>query len=178
MLNVSPPRVCGDYNSIKMNNDTTPRMRGLPAIQSIKHVRYNPAYAGTTLVLLCQLLNAAIQPRVCGDYPSGSARRSVLQDTTPRMRGLQVDTESVWVDFRYNPAYAGTTDRLQHVLTFVSIQPRVCGDYFVCHFYIRLRLDTTPRMRGLRRFPCPLVPDPRYNPAYAGTTISLRTILP
>ena len=175
MLNVSPPRVCGDYNSIKMNNDTTPRMRGLPAIQSIKHVRYNPAYAGTTLVLLCQLLNAAIQPRVCGDYPSGSARRSVLQDTTPRMRGLQVDTESVWVDFRYNPAYAGTTDRLQHVLTFVSIQPRVCGDYRSRGEQAYTADDTTPRMRGLRE---PIMKESqisRYNPAYAGTTDSIAT---
>ena len=66
------PRVCGDYccsrTQAELCLDTPLRMRGLPAIQSIKHVRYNPAYAGTTG--LAEEASAAkeIQPRVCGDY--------------------------------------------------------------------------------------------------------------
>ena len=71
----TPPRVCGDYNSIKMNNDTTPRMRGL---------RYIPAQPPDTTPrmrgLLLQVEEESIQPRVCGDYES--LRKAILVDST------------------------------------------------------------------------------------------------
>lgn len=41
----TPPRVCGDYNSIKMNNDTTPRMQGL-MISSYKYLDTTPRMRG------------------------------------------------------------------------------------------------------------------------------------
>ena len=90
------PRVCGDYTSQYRGGipyiDTTPRMRGLPVSLRLfgSCCRYNPAYAGTTLVLECAYRRIAIQPRVCGDYCAGLFAFFGGADTTPRMRGLQI----------------------------------------------------------------------------------------
>ena len=148
MLNVSPPRVCGDYNSIKMNNDTTPRMRGLPSIPILS--------------------TKTIPPRVCGDYLLSNQLST--SDTTPRMRGLRLSCSASFSTPRYNPAYAGTT--LLEALgdQYYKIQPRVCGDYI---FTVRASSgsnDTTPRMRGLQKAERRKARLDRYNPAYAGTT--------
>ena len=148
MLNVSPPRVCGDYNSIKMNNDTTPRMRGLPSIPILS--------------------TKTIQPRVCGDYVVASFALMCGFDTTPRMRGLPAIQSIKHV--RYNPAYAGTTCTSSEDTGAGPIQPRVCGDYFLLHKHEQNCNDTTPRMRGLRKKRKRQRPRHRYNPAYAGTT--------
>ena len=49
------PRVCGDYTAAppysSTTSDTTPRMRGLRelSVEEVAGLRYNPAYAGTTL---------------------------------------------------------------------------------------------------------------------------------
>lgn len=45
---------------------------------------------------------------------------------------------------RYNPAYAGTT----FSFLFLSIHPRVCGDYVGARGHGLWCYDTTPRMRG------------------------------
>ena len=50
-------------------------------------------------------------------------------DTTPHMRGLLLLPVAGALEFRYNPAYAGTTGRLASPVQQGSIQPRVCGDY-------------------------------------------------
>ena len=98
-------------------------------------------------------------------------------DTTPRMRGLRFSETPVPSRGRYNPAYAGTT-RL-HLLssTSLSIQPRVCGDYWSLAVSSGYQCDTTPRMRGLRWTLSSMLLYFRYNPAYAGTTHALHVAL-
>ena len=86
------------------------------------------------------------------------------------MRGLHPCRERAITVSRYNPAYAGTTQRNAYEKSRCEIQPRVCGDYAAAHHVPRLRVDTTPRMRGLRTESIPLSSSTRYNPAYAGTT--------
>ena len=129
------PRVCGDYNRVTGPavglQDTTPRMRGLPVIITLKEYmsRYNPAYAGTTAVRDMQEKARKIQPRVCGDYDRLVERDDRTKDTTPRMRGLRDDLALNRWRLRYNPAYAGTTASSSFFSCIAQIQPRVCGDY-------------------------------------------------
>ena len=115
-LNVAiQPRVCGDYNESRVigniESDTTPRMRGLLShtIWGTLPLRYNPAYAGTTLRAFSRSFAAAIQPRVCGDYLDVDSIFQDSIDTTPRMRGLPASFRAAASRSRYNPAYAGTT---------------------------------------------------------------------
>ena len=93
------------------------------------------------------------------------------------MRGLRFSETPVPSRGRYNPAYAGTT-RL-HLLssTSLSIQPRVCGDYWSLAVSSGYQCDTTPRMRGLRWTLSSMLLYFRYNPAYAGTTHALHVAL-
>ena len=89
------PRVCGDYGYIpsetEVNDDTTPRMRGLRVVclRRDSERGYNPAYAGTTTTARTSPAGEMIQPRVCGDYNPPAAPRRLPRDTTPRMRGLR-----------------------------------------------------------------------------------------
>ena len=111
--------------------DTTPRMRGLLPSDKVQDIysRYNPAYAGTTDDCTDVLEQVAIQPRVCGDYTRKVCKRSVMTDTTPRMRGLPKRVGDMFHITRYNPAYAGTTINCSYLDYIEKIQPRVCGDY-------------------------------------------------
>ena len=131
------PRVCGDYacssSCTIANIDTTPRMRGLPCrrMSGWRTMRYNPAYAGTTILPQTSGLKTSIQPRVCGDYMRQMAIGVMPSDTTPRMRGLLREWANDCTDVRYNPAYAGTTIVRIEAVCVDEIQPRVCGDYLI-----------------------------------------------
>lgn len=102
----------GDLRSRQRARDTAPHLRGLHyrLLSYCLLMRYNPAYAGTTLLDGFLRLQHSIQPRVCGDYSACVIFRFERQDTTPRMRGLPSKMSSRRRHFRYNPAYAGTTD--------------------------------------------------------------------
>ena len=147
-------------------------MRGLLHVHRPlrRHVRYNPACAGTTNDSAGWNGTVQIQPRVCGDYFPVSAGYHPFLDTTPRVRGLLHDAVQAVKFLRYNPACAGTTQNLLLVSQHQSIQPRVCGDYYCVLSFDHSPIDTTPRVRGLH-FAVPLYfKGSRYNPACAGTT--------
>ena len=151
------PRVCGDYVStmrvVRGLVDTTPRVRGLQCSKYSAKLtnRYNPACAGTTSDRLHRGAVKPIQPRVCGDYLYLESTSFCIPDTTPRVRGLPCRRGCCIARGRYNPACAGTTAPSTMVSMPASIQPRVCGDYFHEPSPSACRLDTTPRVRGLRR---------------------------
>ena len=110
-------------------------------------------------------------PRVCGDYHFLPNVHAPDLDTTPRMRGLRTGLYRKPRISRYNPAYAGTTAARRLPAITLPIQPRVCGDYSWRAVSVRSCTDTTPRMRGLLTSSCVKPSPPRYNPAYAGTTV-------
>lgn len=105
----------GDLRSRQRARDTAPHLRGLHyrLLSYCLLMRYNPAYAGTTLLDGFLRLQHSIQPRVCGDYrPKCQVGEGIL-DTTPRMRGLRTGRLPAGTAAdRYNPAYAGTTRRV------------------------------------------------------------------
>ena len=168
--------MCGDYDakltSDTVRTDTPPRVRGLltDTHLHLRHHRYNPACAGTTLSSSGPGRLLAIQPRVCGDYRCARSSSSPACDTTPRVRGLQIGIIINIIKLRYNPACAGTTSRVHGVGGVIEIQPRVCGDYALYPALEIIIRDTTPRVRGLRRDLRGLHVIFRYNPACAGTT--------
>ena len=152
--------------------DTTPRVRGLhhAFLEFVIRARYNPACAGTTFEHRIAVICRTIQPRVCGDYRLGQMQMVPLFDTTPRVRGLLYAHFFRLRNWRYNPACAGTTIIANFNAIVLLIQPRVCGDYNALRFVLFLAVDTTPRVRGLRRQKRAQWPCGRYNPACAGTT--------
>ena len=170
------PRVCGDYSVLlrlfSIVTDTTPRVRGLLYAHffRLRNWRYNPACAGTTTRSGLYCSSPSIQPRVCGDYAARSVLNGLAVDTTPRVRGLRKFDGVGCQHIRYNPACAGTTGTNKVNKRIGTIQPRVCGDYFLSRRERQYLYDTTPRVRGLLISRFLQVLFARYNPACAGTT--------
>ena len=87
------------------------------------------------------------------------------------MQGQQIIRKAATCHTRYNPAYAGTTGTgLPHPQPG-SIQPCVCRDNLLKSYSVSRTLDTTLRMQGQHHITQNLEGTPRYNPAYAGTTL-------
>ena len=149
--------MCGDYNinrnALGRKDDTTPRVRGLRSHRAdfLKPSRYNPACVGTTNSAAHQRRRQSIQPRVCGDYLRRKTGLGHATDTTPRVRGLHLNSYQFKYESRYNPACAGTTRGSQEPERRAAIQPRVCGDYSLISELIYRTGDTTPRVRGLHQ---------------------------
>ena len=151
----------------------SPRVRGSlgQSGKVVTIIGIPPACAGTTRSVVRVSGRCAIQPRVCGDYHVAVIETIIAADTTPRVRGLLCQEFISSVRYRYNPACAGTTRLRHNQAWFCKIQPRVCGDYCQDHPHILYNLDTTPRVRGLRRRLRVQLLCGRYNPACAGTTL-------
>ena len=128
------PCVCRDNLSTSVPNvapvDTTLRMQGqLRVINTIhEHIRYNPAYAGTTAATRSSATCLAIQPCVCRDNVTPSMSSSFRADTTLRMQGQRSHDTFQYTPARYNPAYAGTTGGSDMREKKYPIQPCVCRD--------------------------------------------------
>ena len=133
--------------------DTTLRMQGQPrgGRTEILIARYNPAYAGTTLLRRYASPWRPIQPCVCRDNNTLIEYDRLKEDTTLRMQG-QLRTAAVGgAAARYNPAYAGTTAALSHQDVPPQIQPCVCRDNNRGNDAVFPRCDTTLRMQGQRQ---------------------------
>ena len=158
-----------------------------------RNIRYNPAYAGTTVRPKKNVLGARIQPFVCRDNFSRPSARPRSTDTTLRMQGQPVPQMVIVFRARYNPAYAGTTRNAVAPNKKAAIQPCVCRDNgersqtlekprdttlrMQGQQFLKKNLtkDTTLRMQGQREFVHVPLARARYNPAYAGTTAKQRS---
>ena len=94
-----------------------------------------------------------------------------LSGSTPRMRGIFNIHIGCVILIRFNPAYAGNILSYSFCHTSDKVQPRVCGEYTSGLKFLKSRLGSTPRMRGIFVF---FVSSPilrRFNPAYAGNIL-------
>ena len=128
------PCVCRDNLSCifvaSLSADTTLRMQGQRSawLSQNATIRYNPAYAGTTPYAWLHPSSCPIQPCVCRDNCKKHSTRNLQRDTTLRMQGQHSGSLINLKKNRYNPAYAGTTQRLRDSGTNRPIQPCVCRD--------------------------------------------------
>ena len=90
---------------------------------------FNPAYAGN--IAKCQIhqVTSQVQPRVCGEYTGKMAQLTEAEGSTPRMRGIWLESRIGSTSFRFNPAYAGNITKRHVLLQTIQVQPRVCGEY-------------------------------------------------
>ena len=107
------PRVCGEYPCqclpLPRESGSTPRMRGIYIIDGscIAFVRFNPAYAGNIRSRNNHYKKRRVQPRVCGEYAGGVESPVNESGSTPRMRGISLQSYAYHAEHRFNPAYAG-----------------------------------------------------------------------
>ena len=115
------PRVCGEYilpySFLGNATGSTPRMRGVYHLYAfgVPFFRFNPAYAGSIIHKPQAKHIYQVQPRVCGEYPCNCPLDGLYTGSTPRMRGVFMTRLFFSSWYRFNPAYAGSIQKLTHL---------------------------------------------------------------
>ena len=170
------PRVCGEhiwYCGANMRAfDSPPRVRGAHPVGVAAHGvgRLTPACAGSTSRRRSGARCWSTHPRVCGEHPSCSARRSSTNDSPPRVRGAPSIARSARPVCRLTPACAGSTCGPCRPLAAPTTHPRVCGEHEVSALFGFELVDSPPRVRGARRSRRRGRRTGRLTPACAGST--------
>ena len=148
------PRVCGENRPVNIRLveqvGSSPRVRGklLHGLDPQVEAGLIPACAGKTLRARRRSHALQAHPRVCGENfwvipvginPYGSS---------PRVRGKHGAVLGQGVDVGLIPACAGKTKLRRQLLTEHWAHPRVCGENPNEKRYARMKVGSSPRVRG------------------------------
>ena len=170
------PRVCGEHlPPVIMDakrRGSSPRMRGTLTcgILLLLMMGIIPAYAGNTRIVSFRFRKIWDHPRVCGEHSSSLSFFSVVEGSSPRMRGTRHVGGESWSDGGIIPAYAGNTFPRRAPRPSRRDHPRVCGEHTRILKTPVNNVGSSPRMRGT---PATRIrPRNRIGiiPAYAGNT--------
>ena len=129
------PRVRGEHagmsDSLSPPVGSSPRARGTLANPCQRRCggRFIPACAGNTLIFFLSPLPPPVHPRVRGEHPGRSGRRSDADGSSPRARGTRAERAERRLRLRFIPACAGNTTAAQDAETTPSVHPRVRGEH-------------------------------------------------
>ena len=111
------PRVCGEHARRPVDEvgeaGSSPRMRGAHLIdrRTCRNLGIIPAYAGSTSTGLRRAQAVRDHPRVCGEHDTISDGDTLMQGSSPRMRGAPLQSTRRLPHNGIIPAYAGSTVR-------------------------------------------------------------------
>ena len=148
------PRICGEHGEIDVcmagNMGSSPHMRGTRQERVERRGRLGiiPAYAGNTFIVGLVRFMAWDHPRVCGEHATSILAARFEWGSSPRMRGTQAVIVSDYIHLGIIPAYAGNTTERSSRATATRDHPRVCGEHVSWWDGERLRVGSSPRMRG------------------------------
>ena len=131
-----------------------------------------PAYAGKTGSGRKIRLFTTEHPRVCGENWPPLTPAMYTSGTSPRMRGKQQLNNSLRINWRNIPAYAGKTGHGDIRPLESTEHPRVCGENRAMVSNTWTIPGTSPRMRGKLQATRLAGANKRNIPAYAGKTIA------
>ena len=131
---------------------SSPRMRGTHDVIAFHALRPGiiPAYARNTCRNDTRGCCTWDHPRVCGEHGTTLGSKRLKRGSSPRMRGTPEKDMEPYQTGGIIPAYAGNTFRRRRVRVQGGDHPRVCGEHPVKHNARRVRLGSSPRMRGTR----------------------------
>ena len=160
-----------------MSRGSSPRMRGALPGAGLRSLtgRIIPAYAGSTGKYTSDRTPAKDHPRVCGEHPRQANEDGCFVGSSPRMRGALWSKISGFCNGRIIPAYAGSTITITRMPQSARDHPRVCGEHPVMHTAVRKNAGSSPRMRGARSGHILCVEPGRIIPAYAGSTVKVKS---
>ena len=170
------PRACGVYRRHgrprPRRRGSSPRVRGLLVHRHRVELtpRIIPARAGFTCGCPQDGAESEDHPRACGVYGMMRAGLRVGGGSSPRVRGLRLDSVGTHVGVRIIPARAGFTRPQVGSDVSGRDHPRACGVYQVRTLPMQLASGSSPRVRGLRQRVCRGRGRARIIPARAGFT--------
>ena len=148
------PRACGANAcrrfSPRINSGSSPRMRGKQQRGGDvgRALRIIPAHAGQTSPDHPEAYKNPDHPRACGANGVTSGAATVLNGSSPRMRGKLVTFKSALTRVRIIPAHAGQTPTGKTTKHSASDHPRACGANVLVEEIRGLAGGSSPRMRG------------------------------
>ncbi len=170
------PRACGEHTTSADHMcgpaGSAPRMRGTRCGRRVdfRRRRFSPAHAGNTHFARSNTHFTAVQPRACGEHPSGAGSIRYDDGSAPRMRGTQLGERGALGDRRFIPAHAGNTTSKRSSKRPRSVHPRACGEHAMRSTNTMSSDGSAPRMRGTRLDRRSRHALPRFSPAHAGNT--------
>ena len=132
------PRVYGerdDDQALGVNaGGLSPRIRGTASRNGMQPfaMRFIPAYTGNGPCCECFGARNAVYPRVYGERAQGLPPGLGNAGLSPRIRGTDRQSESIWRRGRFIPAYTGNGYRPLLISGLITVYPRVYGERSVC----------------------------------------------
>ena len=173
---VDHPRIRGEHRSSSLVNDSksgsSPHTRGAREEDRsvVKEGRIIPAYAGSTPLLSPSGPGGTDHPRIRGEHRSRPGRRPTLPGSSPHTRGARRGSSTRGAGWRIIPAYAGSTDAIQMLRTYVGDHPRIRGEHIQKQSADSTGKGSSPHTRGAPRSTANVSITVRIIPAYAGST--------
>ena len=93
------------------------------------YVRFIPAHAGNTLLIVPSEGICAVHPRACGEHLDVFKEKRADIGSSPRMRGTPVGDDCFVMPHRFIPAHAGNTPGTHNKGTGKAVHPRACGEH-------------------------------------------------
>ena len=129
------PRLCGEHKqqvaSLRHPAGSSPPVRGTPSIARgwLGKLRFIPACAGNTAILLTRGAMQAVHPRLCGEHSPVMWKSCARCGSSPPVRGTLAHLANAHRTGRFIPACAGNTRRKQSAPASQPVHPRLCGEH-------------------------------------------------
>ena len=168
------PRVCGERSTVSSITQpvagSSPRVRGTgPHGRDHRLLRrFIPACAGNGRLLFFCAMSAPVHPRVCGERLAARPRSSVINGSSPRVRGTAGRHVLVHELARFIPACAGNGPTSASPTPRSTVHPRVCGERPGVERPGPGNAGSSPRVRGTEVEDRPDTKPVRFIPACAG----------
>ena len=168
------PRGCGercpDCGTEQIITGSSPRVRGTVNLgKEAKYMnRFIPAGAGNGFARKEFLTATAVHPRGCGERPWAILADSMLNGSSPRVRGTEVGIRGLATDQRFIPAGAGNGATNSKPPCSATVHPRGCGERESGVCYDGQYFGSSPRVRGTERQAVAVAFYTRFIPAGAG----------
>ena len=110
---------------------SSPRLRGtrVHRVVDVARLRFIPAPAGNTVVDKVRTSPATVHPRACGEHFSVPIIQSMLDGSSPRLRGTPIELFGIAFFNRFIPAPAGNTQNAAISTITSPVHPRACGEH-------------------------------------------------
>ena len=160
------------YALVRGGCGSSPHTRGTPLLRSRQfgHIRFIPAYAGNTALLMASTASDPVHPRIRGEHAIYSVGVGGSLGSSPHTRGTPVPCRARPHPFRFIPAYAGNTRRLSGRTDAETVHPRIRGEHNCANSIPDHAAGSSPHTRGTRDQSARFASCNRFIPAYAGNT--------
>ena len=153
-----------------MKIGSSPRVRGtgITSLAVAAGIRFIPACAGNSRVIIRECVSRPVHPRVCGEQCTSPFERNLCAGSSPRVRGTAVGQLVVCDLGRFIPACAGNSRTRHRRLPWMTVHPRVCGEQIDTSDEIESVYGSSPRVRGTADETGAMAEASRFIPACAG----------